>query len=296
MAGLNNLSFTILSQAILEAFTARLAALSAFSTNASPAPVARGDKVKVLFVDAADAAANFAGSYTMQNSDADGLDVSIDKHKFVGWKIKDKDWWEKPQLELQRFGRQKGFALAKAVLQDIWSLVTAANYGAAAFTGAAAVFDADDVVDISDVCDQADWPDAGRSLILKTSYHAALRKDNVVQQANTFGSSEPMRRGVIPSLDEFDMLFKSNVIPANGENLVGMAVVPDAILVAIRYLQPLKPAEYITAQPISDPETGVTFGYREWYDRDSGELRAAIEANYGFLKGNGVALKRLVSA
>ena len=42
--------------------------------------------------------------------------------------------------------------------------------------------------------------------------------------------------------------------------------------------------------------SGFTFGFRDWYEESAGTRRKVIECNYGYLKGNGAAIKRLVSA
>lgn len=293
---LTTLENTILSRAVLEAFVASLLPLTAFATNCSPAAGERGDKVKVLYINAADAAGDFAGTYTIGDISAEGKDVTLNKHKFVSWGLTDKELVDRPLLELQRFGRQKGFQLAKAVLQDILTLVTAANFGDPAFTGPASGFDADDVVDINVACDDADWPEMGRGLILKPAYHGALRKDEAIQSADRYGSSDAIRTGRIPSIDGFDGLYKSSLIPANGQNLVGMAILADAILVAMRYLAPQSGHDYHDAHAMTDPVTGFTLGYRQWYDNATGTMKVVMEAVYGYLKGNGSACKRLVSA
>ena len=293
---LTNLTNTIVTQAALEAFRAALLALTVFAHNVSPDPIVKGDKVKVLSIAAAQAAQNFAGTYASQDSEAEGLDVSINKHKFVGWSLTDKELADKPQLQLEKFGKQKGFQLAKAVLQDVLSLVTVANYGAAAFTGPANTFDLSDVIDLGNTCDEADWDEMGRALVLKSSYHASLRKDSNLSDASKLGTDSVIREGKIPGIDTFEELHKSNLIPGNGENVVGFACLPDAILFAQRYLAPQEGHGYAEAYPITDPETGFTMGFRKWYIRETGEMRSVLECNYGYLKGMGSALKILASA
>jgi hypothetical protein len=295
---LTNLTDTLITNAAIEAFTAAIAPLNAFARNASPEPAARGDKVKVLWTPAQDAATDFvaANGYTMQDADAEGLDITLNKHKFVSWSLTDQEIAKQPQLEIQNFGRQKGFQLAKAVLQDIFTLITAANYGSAAFTGAASTFDADDVVDIRGTCSAADWPLGMRALIIDDAYYTYLLKDNAIQDASASGSSDPIVEGAVRRLAGFD-IYESTLIPANGENLVGFAVLPQAILVAMRYLAPQEGNKYFQAAPITDPNgSGFTIGFRDWYDEDLGARKRVLECVYGYLKGDGAALKRMVSA
>lgn len=57
-----------------------------------------------------------------------------------------------PALSAEKIGALKGEKLALDVIQDILSVVTAANFPSVAFTGAASTFDGDDVVDIRTAC------------------------------------------------------------------------------------------------------------------------------------------------
>lgn len=291
-----NTGDTIIANAALEAFTSALLPITKFAKNFSTEAAQRGDKVKVLFVNAAAAAQDFAGNYAVQDSTADGLDVTINKHKYVGWGLSDSEIAKNPQIEMERFGRQKGFQLAKAVMVDILSLVTAANYGAPVFTGLSSTFDKADLVTIKDALDTADWPSMERALAIKSAYYNALLGDAGISNASISGDAGPQKTGVVNPLYGFDSISWSNLIPANAENLVGFAALPDAMLLAMRYLAPQEGAKYFQAGAITDPDTGITLGFRDWYDENSGTRKKILECNYGYLKGNGSALKRLVSA
>jgi hypothetical protein len=90
-------------------------------------------------------------------------------------------------------------------------------------------------------------------------------------------------------------VIKSNIIPANSENLVGFACDPAAILAAFRYNAPQSGHKYTRAEPIVG-EGGITLGLRDWYDENSGTRRMVMEAIYGKTVGIAAGLKRLVSA
>ena len=295
---LTNLTDTIITNAAIEAFTAAIAPLRAFAQNVSPEPSQKGDKVKVLSVAAATAATSFVEGtgYTMQDTTAEGLDVTLNKHEFVSWYTTDTELSKNPQINIERFGRQKGFQLAKKVLQDIWSLVTNANYGAAAFTGLASSFDADDVADIRGVCSAADWPLQERALILDDAYYTALLKDNAIQDVSASAMTDPIREGRVNRLLGFEVL-ESTLVPGNAENLVGFAVNPDSILVAMRYMMPQQGHKYYQAASITDPNgSGFTIGFRDWYNEEEARRKKVLDCVYGYLKGTGAALKRIVSA
>lgn len=296
---LTGTTYTILAQKALEAFTSAMTAVGVFANNFGEGEVQRGDKVKVLFVDADTAAANdwvAANGYTVDDSQADGLDISINKRKWVSWGLTSQELANNPQINMERWARQKGFRLAKAVLQDIWSVVTNANYGAAAFTGDAAVFNSDDVADIETICDEALWPEMERALILKPAYYNGLTKDSKITGTVGLEESRVLSASSIPQVHAFN-LYKSPFVPDNGENLKGMAVNPDAILVASRVIVPEDPSKIIRFERLADPlGTGLTLAFREWTDPFLDRTIRVLEFTYGYLKGNPSGLKRLVSA
>jgi hypothetical protein len=289
------MTHTILAERIFEAFVAKIIPMTRFSNNFSEAETQRGNKVKVPFVSSQDAAGDFAGTYTMQDADVEGKDVTIDKRKFVSWALTSQEIADNPQLSLDMFTEQKAFQLSKAFQQDVWSIITNTNYGAAAFTGAASTFDSDDVVDIATVCDTADWPEFMRSLILKETYYGSLLKDAGISDASSYNSDSAVKDAMIPRLSGFD-LFKSTLIPGNSENLVGFAANPDAILLASRVIRPDDVSNTINFETFTHEETGITASYREWFDADTDTTKRVLEFNYGYLLGNGAAIKRLVSA
>jgi hypothetical protein len=296
---LTSTTYTILAQKALEAFVSAMTPVTVFAQNFGEGEVQRGDKVKVLFVDADTAAANdwvAATGYTIDASQADGLDITINKRKFVSWGLTSQELADNPQINMERWARQKGYRLAKAVLQDIWSLVTLANYGAAAFTGAAAVMDSDSIADIETICDDALWPDMDRALILKPSYHNQLTKDSKLAGTIGLEQSGVLSKSRIPQVHNFD-LHKSPFIPDNSENLRGMAVHPDAILLASRVIVPEDPSGIIRFERLADPMgSGLTLAFREWTDPVLDQTNRVLEFTYGKLKGNPAGCKRIVSA
>jgi hypothetical protein len=121
-------------------------------------------------------------------------------------------------------------------------------------------------------------------------------KDNAVQGTLGVGLSQALSGSKGPQIHGFNTC-KSNLVPANGENLTGFACQGDAILVAMRYLAPQEGNKYFQASPVADPNgSGFTIGFRDWYDENEGRRKKVLECCYGYLKGNPAALKRIVSA
>jgi len=296
---LTTLTHTVLAQRILEAFVQITAPIRAFATDFSPEAVQRGDKVKVPYVSGGYTANDFNGTYLVQDSTAEGLDITIDKRKYVSWGLTTENLATMPQLSMDMFVRQKANALAVAFLQDVWSVITNANYGAAAKTSTAANFDADDVVDLREAAVAANWPANMRSLVLDESYVAYLLKDNAIQDASASGSSDPLIEGSVRRLCGFD-LYESTLVPANGENLTGFICLPDAIYVANRALVPDDASQRagLLTEVVTDPSgSGMTMVMRDWFDNDTDTHKKVLEVNYGYRAGgNTGALKRIVSS
>ena len=293
-----NTGSVILTAAALEAFTAALQPIKSFASDFSAAASAKGTSVRVTFIPSQADASDFNGDYTANSgSTANGVDIPINRWKYVSWPLTDLESSMNQLIRIEMFGRQYGFKLAKAVLQDIWSIVTAANYGAPVFTGASATFDTDSVVDIDSALDALFWPDTDRKLILNNLFYNALIKDPSAKQAQAIGmvgSEAPLQSGHLPNLLGQEV-FESMLVPTNGENLVGFAAMPDAMGVAMRYMEPQAGNTYFQAAPVSN-EAGMTLGFRDFYDNKSGTRYQVLEANYGFKVINPAALGRLVSA
>jgi hypothetical protein len=290
-----DLNQTIFHQYVLRSFHEALMPIMTFSTNLSDAAASRGTQIEVLSIPQQSEAIEFQGEYTMQDSSISGKKVPIDHIPMVSWYMTDLEWWNHPRVELEMFAREKGFQLAKKVVRTIFAKITAQKFGAAGLTLASEEdFDVSDVLKLSKVLDLANWREFGRTLILNAGLDTSLRGDPAVQNTAAYGDDSVIRRGRVLSVDKFDRVLHSNLIPNNGEGLAGFAVLPEAILFASRYFAPQTGHNYHIAEPITDDETKLTIGYREWYDNDTGKRKCVYEAFYGFEVGNPAALKRIV--
>ena len=286
----------IIARGVLQGFTANIAPMLALNTDFSDEARSKGDRVSVPRLNSAlDAAADktVGGAYTIQDIDSDAVEVVLNKHKYVSMGADDIEVANSSALSLERYGVRKGNLLAKTVVQDIWSEITAANFGAAVFTGAASTFDEDDVADIADSCDDDDMPEDDRYLVLSNAYITALRKSGAIKDTSGYGFNA-IQSGLIPMLHGFKII-KSNIIPDNSENLVGFATDGSGIATAFRYLMPQQGNKYDRAEALVG-EGGVTLGFRDWYSEDYGNRRQVMECVYGYETGITAGIKRLVSA
>tara|TARA_R110001592_G_scaffold25171_10_gene96041 strand:- start:77 stop:973 length:897 start_codon:yes stop_codon:yes gene_type:complete len=290
-----NLQNNVISQSALEQFTSILAPLQAFSTSFNDEASQKGKTINITTLSNTTSAADFAGTYASQNTTYGTTTITLSGHKFVTWHVTDTESSQSSAVELQRFGYQKGGDLAKAVYEDILSAVTDANYGTAGFVGAASVFDADDVADLRGSAIAQNLPIDQCALVLDSTYFTSLLKDNNLNPAMTYGDSDVIRDGRIPSLFGLGYLYESTALPGNAENLVGFLAHPSAMAVAMRYLAPINSKEYISARRLYDETSGMVLGYREFYDASTGTQTAVLEAVYGYSVALGGSIIRMTS-
>lgn len=291
-----NLQNNIISQSALEQFTKILAPLSAFSTSFNDEASSRGNSVTILNLANTTSATDFVASdgYVSQDTTYGQTQITLDKHKIVTWHVQDKERSESSAVELERFGYQKGGDLANAVFQDILGDVTVANFSDSHGV-ASGSFGVDDVAKLREEAVNNSLPIDNCSLLLSPSYYGNLIQDSAVASALAYGGNDAIRGGNVPSLFGIPAVYESNAIPDNSENLYGMLAHPSSLAVAMRYLEPGNSQEYISAKRVSDPETGMVMGYREFYDAKLGVHTAVLECVYGVAVGRGEGLVRLTS-
>ena len=282
MATYTNLDDEIISQSALESFVKILAPFRAFSTNFSAAPGTRGANVLVPLVSGL-TATTFGGSYAVSGGAKSVVTISLSQHKIVHIGQDDITAANSSAASLESFGRQQGAALALLVLQDVLSLVTTANFSLATAVTSTAM----DVPQLRKArldLNQNDVPAEPRSMLIDcTPYDALLGVTNFVQ-AHMFRDNSVLQEGKVMRAAGFDF-YELNNLFASGASVMAFAAHPNAIAVAMRYLQPQDPSAYESAYAVTDPETGITLGLRKHYDANTGTRYLNMECNYGYSKG-----------
>jgi hypothetical protein len=285
MASYTNLNLPRLANASLQAFVKELAALNIFSTNFSPEQVGtrtRGNIVIVPLIGTL-VATTFGGSYAICGGSKTVVTVTINRQKIVPIGQQDLDALNNSDSALETFGYQQGIALAQAILEDVLTLVTTANFTGVTGVGSASL----DVPQLRLArlrMTQSNAPKGQRAaLIDAVGMDALLGVTNFVQ-AQMFADNTVLREGRIMralGLDFYEL--QSSFGTVNSVN--AFIAHPSAIAVAMRYVQPQRPDRYDAAQAFSDPITGATFGLRDFYDPTTGTRYMCLEANYGYSVG-----------
>ena len=297
-------------QSLVADFARRLLPLQAFATVFRDVPLEGTNKVNVPYYDLdAGGSTSFLDSdgYVAGDTTTGTREIQIGKRatadvadntkqydrKYQGLAFTSEEIARQPAYNVRALAAQKVDKLALDILDHVLGIVTAANYGAAEVSQPAEFFDSDDVADLKEACKL--WPDAGRSLVLDSSYDANLMKDPGIKNALNYGGAEAIREGKIPTLMGFN--YQSvPTIPANAENLKGFAAFMSAVLVAFA---PVPPVEEVrnagTRFELFVHPTGLVLEYRSFGQPQMDTGSHFIESSYGFEKGNATALKRIVS-
>src|SRR4051812_5758004 len=213
------------AQNALQPWMAGLLPLRAFSTNFSPEPADKLDTVRVPVVGAPSQSSDFAGNYT-QNADSTVtvIPVQLNRHKFKTVHVTAREASETALNVLETLVSSAVKQLAQDVLQDIFSEITDANYGAPAIAAlTAANFDYKKVLSVREACSNAKMPVTDRALVLDGAYFTNLLGDDIVAKSFMAPIAQPgVVEAQIRRLAGFD-IFETVILPENGEKLVGFA-------------------------------------------------------------------------
>ncbi|MCH7228787.1 hypothetical protein [Haloferula sp. A504] len=283
------------AQRALQPFMANLMPVSAFSTDFSPLPADKLDTVRVPLVGAPSESSDFTGDYSANaDSTVTVVPVVLNRHKYKTVHMTAKESAETALKVLETLVEAAAQQLAQDVLLDIFTEITAANYGAPGISALAATsFDYKKVLSLRESCGNAKMPPNPRALVLDAGYYTNLLADDVVAKSFNLNLNAPaVTEGLVKRLAGF-ALHETTILPADhAEKLVGFAAHSSAMAVAMRYLQPV--ADYQQAGAVTDPQTGMTFGYLRFTDTRANKVFVTLECLYGFVAAKTDALKRVV--
>lgn len=298
MATINtSLNDKLIAQNALEAFVADMESLSLFTTNYSAEVVRRGATVEVPLV-ANLTATTFNQDYALTDGTLDHVTVSIDQHKIVGVSISDTEYSKSSVADVTKFSYQAGKALAQAVLTSVYGLFVTTASSAAQYTATitgASTFNITSARALRKALAAEKVPNTDRALILNsTLYDSLLSSDNLLQ-AQQFGARDAIAEARVPRVLGMNC-YESLVLPTNSISLSGLAVHPNSVALAVRALEPQAPSEYLSAQTITDPQTGLTIGVRRFYLPQTGRHHLSFEAVWGASRAITGAAKLVLGA
>lgn len=282
-----------------------LVPIAAFSMDLSIDIAEKGDVVKTRIVPSATAATdlvdNESGNYDsiVDDQTTTLVSVTLDPHPVTGFAFTDSEaqsiasgvWTDTSRRLVKSHIR----GIAEDVLDELFALITNANYGAAALTTLAVNFDADDVADLRTVAVNAGWNmDDEPILGLNPDYYGALIKDDAIQD---FSASQitALRDGKLPKLSGFQVM-EMPTLPGNSENLTGFIALKDAMAIAMRGVDTQDRGQFLTYQILQGDVVPATITYSALWTSKKRQVEHIFEALFGVVKAQGASLKRIVSA
>jgi hypothetical protein len=288
---LTNVGLAIMANRVIDALHNLLAPIYSFSLDLSEEAAKLGATIRVPLIsaDAADDWNVTTHNYKAGKATLKDREVKIDKRKLARFGIDDEQaasfapqWWE-------RKGDANANAVATAMLNDLYALITGAHYGDTEtdkIQVTLAGFNTKIAAKIRAAAIKKNLNPRLSALCLGSDYFSALLGN---LDANLYGGAEAIRTGTIPGL----LGFKA-VVEVPGYNGPGFVCQPDAIAVANRWLKPVAPDSYQDSGSATDDQTGLTIGIRLYGDPDTGVLSTSCECVYGVEVGNPDALLRIV--
>jgi len=282
----------------IRAFATRILPLRLFATAFQNVPLQGTDEVVVPYYPLQTAVStdwNGATGYEFADTVTTSMKkITVNKRKYQSVDFGSDTLRRQPAFNVAQLGTMNAEKLAVDVLNDVLSVVTLANFGAAAKTAAAAAMTSDDIVEIAGACNDAHWPDAGRGLIVDSTVNTALMKDTAYKLAVNVGGTEVVRGGKLPMLSGFEYAWMPS-LPTNSEKLIGFACFMSAIIAAFCPVEPTPEVRTALSayEIVTDQASGVSLNYRAWGDPDLDRSKQVIECAYGYVAGEAAAIKRI---
>jgi uncharacterized membrane protein len=292
---LGGINLQVIAQDSLTTLLAQFPLVNKFTTDFGGDILQRGESVTTRIASGVSATDIAANGYTRSDVESTAKTVTLNKHKGFVMGFSDGEVSKGGYDVLRRtFIRPAAHAVVKAVMDEVFALVTASNFPSTGYNSTVAGFDADAVADISQALTDANVPMAGRTLIVKPALYTSLAKDNSIQAQYASGTNAPLTENLLPRIHGFEVN-QYTALPATVTNLKGIAVSPEAILIAARL--PATPTNwYGNVATATDAESGLSIQVREWYDGDAGEQKLSMSILFGVSVGNPACLAKIIAS
>jgi hypothetical protein len=304
---IGGINLTLIAQDSLTTLLAEFPLISKFTTNFGGDIATRGETVVTRIANAVESPITDIGTSGYQVTNVTSLErrIELTNHKGFVMGFSDGEVAKGGYDVLRRtFIRPAAYAVSKAVMDDIFALVTETNfpelaappvgYNGTVYNGSVAAFDADAVATISQKMTERFVPQQDRLLIVTPALYTALAKDNAISAQYASGTNAPLTENLLPRIHGFEInQYAAFATPT--ANCKGIACNPESILIATR--QPALPTNwYGNVASATDEKSGLTVQVREWYDGDSGLQKLSMSILYGVAVGNAPTLGKVIAS
>lgn len=280
----------IISQRVLELLRFQLPALQRISTDFSDQQVKYSQAVytRYIGIPTVGTYSTSTGYPAIDTAAATDVSVTINQHKCVELDLNAEQLSGTARRLFDEQVPAMSYALAKDLIDYAYALITVANYTNTPVTETAQNFGRPTIVDLAKALTDAGVPIGSqfRTLLLNTSYFAALQKDASIIQLAAFQDRQIIQENQLPAIGGFTVLEAPN-LPTTG-NMAGFGFSKSAIMVATRlpidYTQILPGASFGQVQTVSDPDTGAAMMQVAYVNHTLGTANFRLAWMYGAAK------------
>jgi len=287
-----------LAPVFVDALVETLEPLNAFALGIESDAKEEGDTAKVVVYSKFSDGVTFdVDTQNYEDEQAEGVEfkpVVLDTHKKHTISLQDK---QRRGYSKEKLMQLQGQAMGRTILKDVYAKILAATFTDSINIGLPSAFDSDLFADFWLSMDQALWAPENRTAILLNTYMGNLLKDNDLKNADAAGDTGLLRQAKFSPLYDIQPI-SSQILPTNGENLVGILANGNGIGIGMApvVVDDGDGAEGVVNSFMVQAPGGVTVGFRTHYAPASGKRFMTTELLYGIAELQPASLIRLTSA
>lgn len=290
----------LVQQALDQVFTLRpeLRNISISFTNDLGSPVAKFNETVTTRLISIPAVNDF-GTGAVDTADTD-VPITLNQFKEVQYSFTPQEYSKTDRNLIAERAQPMAIAIADHMVAALAGLWLNANYTNK--TTKASAWDYDHLVDMRTALNSRGATPIRRSYVCNPTVYGSLLKDATIIDAskNPSGASS-IPTGILNNVAGFEYITEFTNFPGNSENLVAVAMSPDACALAMRV--PRDPRELLPGVQfpgrmalVTNPENGMTVMVNEWIDPSTLKANTRLVWMYGVAKAKTANLQRIVTA
>lgn len=275
---------TLFGQTVFQQLVDILLPLNIFSTDLSSEVVAPGSAVVVpLFGNVtATSFVQGASAYEGTGGTISAITVTMDKRYITPVDLTPQQIADSSNARrLDAFGMQLAQATANKLLQDVFSVLTTTNFGAAVLTTASSSYNRTQLIEARKQLISAGVR-GPKAFVGNMAVEAALLGDTNLVLALNRGDSNAIKEGTLGKLFGMD-IYGTDVLPTNSISLIGFCAGQEGVAVAMRNLGNYLPQEeYSAFEQYVDADSGISMLYTRHWNRSSGKWFINTHVLFGY--------------
>lgn len=275
---------TLFGQKVFQQLVDILLPLNIFSTDLSSEVVAPGSAVVVpLFGNVTSTSfVQGASAYEGTGGTISAITVTMDKRYITPVDLTPQQIADSSNARrIDAFGMQLAQATANKLLQDVFSVLTTTNFGAAVLTTASANYSRTQLIEARKQMIAAGVR-GQKAFVGNLGVEAALLSDTNLVLALNRGDNVAIKEGTLGRLFGLD-IYGTDVLPTNSISLIGFVAGQEGVAVAMRNLGNYLPQEeYSAFEQYVDADSGISMLYTRHWNRSSGKWFINTHVLFGY--------------